>query len=67
MGGDETGVVVFRPSGTGDLCDWNFSGDAAAGAGTSDATKTLVWVYGVLPAATGGAEFIFDEPIVKWI
>jgi hypothetical protein len=65
--GDETSGVVFRSSGTGDLCDWSFSGDAEASAGTFDATKTLVWVHGVLPAATGRAEFIFDEPVVERI
>ena len=67
VGGHETGGMVLLCGGTGDLCDWSFSGDAEASASALDGTKSLFRVHGVLSSAAGGAEFISDEPVVECV
>jgi len=65
VGGHETGGMVLLCGGTGNLRDWNFSGDAEAHAGALHGTKTFVRVHGVLPSAAGRAEFISNEPVAE--
>jgi len=59
---DETGGVFFCAERGADLFCWIVLGDAAPDADTFSAAETIRRLPGVLFAAAGGAEFVFDEP-----
>ena len=65
VGGHETGGAVLLSGDTGDLRDWDCSRDAETSAGAFDGAKTFVRIHGVLSAAAGGTEFVFDEPAAE--
>src|ERR1700722_15005301 len=63
MGSDAEGDSLFCNCIAGRLRRGTFFGDAAPIAGPSARAAALCGVSGVLPAATGGVEFFFDEPV----